>query len=459
VFANEKPAVTVKRPMNFRTARQAVLVCGLFAVVICCTSLVLSAQEHSLVFTNINVFNGGTVQPAMTVIVRGGRIEAVAKSATLRIPAGSQVIASEGKFMIPGLWDMHVHLTDAKVSAIPALVANGITGVRDMGSLLPKLDDWRLQIERGNVVGPRILRAGPILNGQSFGPTHLAVADAAEARGAVRALAHIGVDFIKVHAALTRDEFFAVADEAKRAGLPFSGHIPVRVSPAEVSDAGQASIEHTESLFVGTAYARMPREEMFTAMASLFQRFAKNDTFYTPTLIMYKSSADWRDFVAHPEDQYVARSAQEAMRKASEAYRNAPEIVAGRKRVLQDLILLVGMMRQNAVKVMVGTDLADGRIFPGFSLHEELALLVEAGLTPAEAIAAATRVPAEFLKLRDTGTIEAGQRADMVILNRNPIQDIRNSTSIDSVVVRGRLFNRHELDQLLADAKRLAAVS
>ena len=407
--------VTVKSPMNFRTARQAVLVCGLFSLVICCTSLVLPAQEHSLVFTNINVFNGGTFQPAMTVIVHNDRIEAVGQSATLRIPAGSQVIASEGKFMIPGLWDMHVHLTDAKVSAIPALVANGITGVRDMGSLLPKLDDWRLQIEHRDVVGPRILRAGPILNGQSFGPTQLAVADAAEARGAVRALAHIGVDFIKVTCGADPRSVFRGRrrSEAGRPSILWS-HPSGRVSSRSI---GRRAGQHRTHRIVVCRYgvARMPREEMFTAMRTLFQRFAKNDTFYTPTLIMYKSSADWRDFVAHPEDQYVARSAQEAMRKASEAYRNAPDIVAGRKRVLQDLILLVGMMRQNAVKVMVGTDLADGRIFPGFSVHEELALLVEAGLTPAEAIAAATRVPAEFLKLGDTGTIENGQRADIVI--------------------------------------------
>jgi hypothetical protein len=116
------------------------------------------------------------------------------------------------------------------------------------------------------------------------------------------------------------------------------------VSPEEVSDAGQV-IEHTESLFAGTVYSQMPREEMLTAMTALFKRFAKNGTFFTPTLIMYKSSADWRDFAAHPEDKYVARSALAAMRTSAEPYRNAPAIVAGRKRVLSDLILLV-VLRQ-----------------------------------------------------------------------------------------------------------------
>ena len=433
-------------------AARLLFLIGLLAV------FTLAGQTRTLVFTNITIIDatGAPPQPGMTVVVRNGRIEALGKTGQLRVPRESQVVNGAGKFMIPGLWDMHVHLTDAKPSAIPALVANGVTGVRDMGSRLKELDEWRVKIEEGSLIGPQIFRAGPILNGEAFGPVQLAVADAAEARAAVRALAKVGVDFIKIHMTLTRDQFLAIADEAKKVGLPFVGHIPGSVPPEEASDLGLASVEHTETLFQGTFDPRLPREKMLAAMTLLFQRFAKNRTFYTPTLIMYKASADFRDFAPHPQSKYVARSASDRMLKAAEQSKKYPDIVTGRKRILVDLILLVGMMRQNGVQVMVGTDLSDGRIFPGFSVHEELALLVDAGFTPAQAIEAATRVPTEFLKLGDAGTIQQGKRADFIVLNADPLQDIRNTTKIDAVVLRGRLLNRRNLDALLADAELLA---
>jgi imidazolonepropionase-like amidohydrolase len=421
--------------------------------------LALSVQTGALVFRNVTVIDGtGTgAQPAMTVVIRKDRIESIGENGQVSIPPGSRVVNASGKFMIPGLWDMHVHLTDARPSAIPALVANGVTGVRDMGSSLKELDEWRVKIEDGTLIGPRIFRAGPILNGTEFGPVQLGVADATEARAAVRTLAKVGVDFIKIHMTLTRDQFLAIMDEAKKAGLPVAGHIPAGVTPEEASDAGQASVEHTETLFQGTFDPRVPREQMLAAMTALFQRFARNNTFYTPTLIMYKASADFRELVPHPQRKYVARSAHERMLKAAEQNKKYPDIVAGRKRVLADLVLLAGMMRRNGVKVMTGTDLSDGRIFPGFSLHEELALLVDAGFSPNEAIQAATRVPAEFLRLSDAGTIQQGQRADLVVLSANPLDDIHNTTKIDAVVLRGQFLNRAHLDALLRDAEGLAA--
>lgn len=310
--------------------------------------LALSIQTSALVFTNVTVIDGTGApgQPSMTVVVRNDRIEATGKVGRVAIPAGSRVVNGSAKFLIPGLWDMHVHLTDARPSAIPTLVANGVTGVRDMGSRLTELDDWRVRIEDGSMIGPRIVRAGPILNGQEFGPVQLGVSDATEARAAVRTLAKVGVDFIKIHLTLTREQFLAIMGEAKQAGLPVAGHIPAgAVTLEEASDSGLASIEHTESLFQGTPYLRMPRDSMLAAMGPLFQRFARNGTVYTPCLIMYKASAEWRGFVPQPQTKYVARSANERMLQVAEQYKNSPEILAGRQRVLRDFIVLVGMMR------------------------------------------------------------------------------------------------------------------
>ena len=420
----------------------------------------LSGQAGALVFTNVTVIDGtgSGARPSMTVIIRNGRIESLAPGGGGRvsIPPQSHVVDGTGKFMIPGLWDMHVHLTDARPSAIPALAANGVTGVRDMGSFLRELDELRVRIEAGSLIGPRIVRAGPILNGKAFGPVQLAVSDSAEAQAAVRTLAKVGVDFIKIHMTLTREEFRAIVAEAKRAGLPVVGHVPVGVTPAEASDAGLASIEHTESLFQGMNFGSMSREQWLDTMTALFQRFAKNGTYYTPTLIMYKASADWRGFAPQAQARYVARSANARMQEVAEQYKNLPDVLAGRQRLFKDFLVLVGLMHRNGVPVMTGTDLSDGRIFPGFSVHEELALLVEAGFTPNEAIQAATRVPAEFLRLSDAGTIQVGRRADLVLLNANPLADIHNTTRINAVVIRGELLDRTRLDGLLREAERLA---
>ena len=416
-----------------------------------------AGAPQALVFTNVTVIDGtGTAAwPAMTVIVRNGRIEAVA-SGRVPIPPQSRVVDGTGKFMIPGLWDMHVHLTDARPSAIPALVANGVTGVRDMGSLLREVDELRGRIEGGSLIGPRIVRAGPILNGQEFGPVQLAVSDSTEARAAVRTLAKVGVDFIKIHRTLTGEQFRAIVAEAKRVGLPVAGHIPGGITAAAVSDAGVASIEHTESLLQEGNFGSMSHEQFLDTMTALFQRFARNGTYYDPTLIMYKSSADWRGFAAQPQSKYVARSANARMLEAREQYRTLPAVLEGRQRLFKDFLVIVGLMHRNGVHVMTGTDLSDGRIFPGFSVHEELALLVEAGFTPNEAIQAATRVPAEFLRLSDAGTIAVGKRADVVLLDANPLADIHNTTKIDAVVIRGELLDRARLDALLRDAERLA---
>ena len=299
---------------------------ALFTVAACATVTAIpfaqSGETGAFVFTNITVIDatGALPQPAMTVVVRNDRIAAIGKTRDVPVPRGAQVVNGAGKFMMPGLWDMYVHLTDARPSAIPALVANGVTGVRDMGSLLRELDEWRVRIESGTLIGPRIFRAGPILNGKQFGPVQLAVADEAEARAAVRTLAKVGVDFIKVHLTLTREQYLAILREAKVAGLHVAGHLPSGVSPEEASDSGQASIEHTETLFQGTFDPRVPRDTMLANMTRLFQRFARNRTYYTPTLIMYKVSADWRGFAPQAQSKYVARSAADRMTKVAEQY-------------------------------------------------------------------------------------------------------------------------------------------
>jgi hypothetical protein len=191
------------------------------------------------------------------------------------------------------------------------LVANGVTGVRDLGGLLQELDDWRIRIESGVLIGPRIVRSGPVLNGRQFAFQQLEVVNEAEARGAVRGLHKAGVDFIKVHRAISRDAYFGVASECKKLGLPFVGHVPNTVTPLEASDAGQASLEHVGTLFDGTFTAQLASEppaaaiERFTreSAAATLSHFASNGTAFTPTLVSHRMATQFGRQRPDPRDR------------------------------------------------------------------------------------------------------------------------------------------------------------
>lgn len=382
----------------------------------------LSAQTQAIVITDVTVIDatGAPAQPAMTVVVRDGRILSIGRTGSVTVTRGSQVVRGTGKYLIPGLWDMHVHLTKDDLAL---LVANGVTGVRDMGNALADVDDWRGRIAAHALVGPQIFRVGPILNGEEYGPAQLAIQTEAEARTAVRVLKKVGVDAIKLHTMLPRDAYFALADEARKLAIPFVGHVPQTVSPAEASNAGQASLEHIQTLFEGQ-FPPKPDSE-----PQLFALFVKNGTAFDPTLVAYRGST-------------------QAENVDSQLVRDYPDLLPGRQRLFTQFVALVGMMNRAGVTLLAGTDLSGFKwIHAGASLHDELALFVDAGLTPMQALQAATRNPARFLHV-EAGTIEVGKRADLVLLDANPLDDIRNTRRIFAVVLNGTLLNRARLDAL-----------
>jgi len=414
--------------------------------------------SSDLAITHVTVIDvaTGRAEPDRTVLIRDARITRVAPGG-VPVAVGAKRLDGRGKFLIPGLWDMQVHLSWTTATALPLLVANGITDVRDMGGQLGELDAWRTQIASGTRVGPSIVRVGPMLNGKSFNRYQLMLGTPAETRGVVRALKFVGVDGLEIERRVERDSYFALMEEAKRAGLPVGGHIPIAVTPEEAVDAGQTTIEHVETLFEGTFAAKVSADGLPGAVArylasggvdSLGARFARNHTAFTPDIAMYRWSITAGDSSSAPDPRlrYVALSARNEFKGH---YLSADDVNTMRETFPQ-LMQVVGRMHHAGVMLLAGTDIAGPRI-PGFSLHDELSTLVEAGLTPLEALRTATLNPAIVLrKTADYGSIDVGKVADLVLLDADPLKEIGNTRRIAAVVLRGRLFRRSDLESMLA---------
>jgi imidazolonepropionase-like amidohydrolase len=396
----------------------------------------------------------------MAIVIRGERISDIEQSSAFSAPRNVKLIDGRGKFVIPGLWDMHVHLSYATESALPLLLANGVTGVRDMGSSLSEIDRWRAEIETGTRQGPRIVRVGPILNGQSFNQYQMVVGNPDEARSVVRALKQVGVDFVKIHRRVPRDSYFALMDEAKKQGIRVVGHVPLTVTTEEASDAGQASIEHTETLFeaavTGGELLDLNGVSIHKYLSehgsAVFARFVANHTVFTPTISAWKAEISARDgSPPDPNFRYVAAS----QRKVPVQPLNLPL-----KEVFDGFCDAVRQMHSAGVTLMAGTDVSVYPRIPGFMLHDELETLVGCGLTPAEALRAATMIPAQFLGREDQfGSIAVGRMADMLLLNENPLENIRNTRKLWAIVFGGKLLRRTDIDGLFHEAERLAAAN
>jgi imidazolonepropionase-like amidohydrolase len=451
--------------------------------------LALACSAQSLVIQNVTVIDatGAPPRPGMSVGIEKGQIVEIKKS--IHAPKGADVIDGTGKFLIPGLWDMHVHIATPEIF-FPLLVANGITGIREMFTGIPMqaIREWRM---RANV--PRIYAAG-FLDGPLMvepPPGAFAVSNPEQARFAVRALTQTGVDFLKVYNSIPRDAYFAIAEEARAIGIPFAGHVPEAVSNAEASDAGQRSAEHLINVLLDcstnadalraarvatmfstkiTGEARLRElawpepEGLFDTYseekaAALFAKFVKNGTWQTPTLVVLSGFVRARDddFAHDPRRRFLPRNWTDTwdprvtfyLRDLSpEDYEKLHARIAA---LLERYKKLVGDMRKAGVEFLAGTDSSGWNpVLPGFGLHEELALLVDSGLTPMEALQTATRNPARYFnKLNELGTVEVKKAADLVLLNADPMGDIHNTQKIEAVIMRGRFYSRKDLDGML----------
>ncbi len=429
---------------------------------VCLLASVLAAGADELVFTHVTVIDvgAGRAIPDRSVVVSGDRVTEVGAPGAVSPPRQARVVDGRGKYLIPGLWDMHVHMfsrlpPDANDPAaqdyfLPHFVVNGVTGVRSMFDNLEAVMRLREMIASGRLAGPRIVTSGPILDGaRPYVIGSIACSNAEEGREAVRRVARAGADFVKVYSWLGREAYFAIAAESTRLGLPFAGHLPNSVSAAEAARAGQKSMEHLMGVLrPGSSVAE--REALFAVLKDF-------GVWQTPTLVALRSVALFGEpeLAADPRMAAVPRPVLEFWKTGG------PGMTAwdpeGRKRRFEGELALVAEMHRSGVRILAGSDTPNPYVFPGSGLHDELELLVRAGLTPLEALRSATLRPAEYLGEQDrAGNVSPGMRADLVLLGADPLERIANCRRIEAVVLGGKLLLKSDLDSILRQAQARA---
>jgi imidazolonepropionase-like amidohydrolase len=485
------------------------------------------APDGPVAITHVTVIDvaTGTRLPDRTVLLRDRYITALDTAGRVRVPGDARRVEGRGRFLIPGLWDMHGHTGGDRLTrgnTFPLFIANGVTGVRDMWGdcdsvcAVDAADNdrpvsaavvsrWKRDISRGALIGPRLVAASAMFDGPSPDfPGTYAIHSPDEARARVRLARARGADFIKVLNGLSRESYLAIIDEATQQGLPVAGHVPFAMTPREVSSAGQRSIEHWGDVvdFGSAGYkascSNQPdalREALQAARATqdtskatlarlrahylhvlttnysealcaaLFAEFARNGTWRVLTLITARNYEVTRLgdtlLAADPRLRYVDAATRSAWLEAAPIgprVQRLTEDSAATVAYLNLVLSLPGAMQRADVPLLAGTDEPNPWVTPGFSLHDELALLVQGGLTPIQALQTATINPARFLGATDSlGAVAVGKLADLVLLDADPLADIHNTTRLVAVFTAGRYFSRAALTALLTQAARMAS--
>jgi hypothetical protein len=428
----------------------------LFALILACTAAtVYRAQTPEVItiagVTVIDTINGRAI-PGQTVAIRNGTIASVTPGESRS--SSARRIDGRGKFLIPGLWDMHTHHQMTGEASLPLYVANRVTGMRDMGSDLEFILPLRERVTSGQVLGPRIVASGPILDDRPADwPYRLTVRTGDDAKKAVQLLKQRGVDFNKVHDRTPVDAYQAIAQETRKQGLTFSGHLPRGITFEAATAAGQRTIEHLAGLRMfndcsgGQSYSA-------EKCRPFFEWLAKTRMWHTPTLVNWRTMFTLDTADGDPEKDHLAYASPGLLeflainRKMSNI---SAESVRNLVAAADSVAIAVSDMQKAGVGILAGCDALIG----GFCLHEELRLLVKGGMSPAAALQTATINPARALALEKVyGTVESGKRADLVLLSANPLEDIGNVARIDAVVMNGRLLDRARLNEMLAAVKK-----
>jgi len=443
--------------------------------------LVLPAQllaQTSIMLRHINIVDiqTGAVHKNQVVLIKSGKINFIGRDSNKQTDVSGEIVDGTNKFLIPGLWDMHTHypknVSASRVYKTTMMLANGITGGRIMWGSKANIQ-LRDSVNKGFITAPREIVATPLVNGPgNFFVNDIAISHAGRIPIMVDSLQKMGYDFIKVYSALRSDLFFELAKYCKQKNIPIAGHVPLGVTAEQASAAGLQSLEHMSGLrksFSGKgeelsrkfekeladtigfkAYvdilfksdALMPLDSSSAKM--IVKSLKANHTAITPTIVAFRGWESSRDsLMMMPSMVYVSKTQQQD-------WYNFRETFAKEKGFMQSALQLLSFLHKQGIMVLAGTDNENPFVVDGFSLHEELSYFVQAGMTTLEALQTATLNPAIFLhKENDLGTVAKGKFADLVLLDKNPLVDIRNTRAISAVIMNGRLITKTQIEQSL----------
>ncbi len=458
------------------------------------------ALPTRIVVTDVSIVNmeDGAISTHRDVDIRDGVIVAINPHEHHGMVAGVELVDGHGKFLIPGLWDMHTHIKHPEVD-FPVYLANGVLGIRNMGGEQDKVFTWDRELKAGTMLGPLAFVSGPILDGPG-GPVEpksygVFIANAEQAHAEVDAFEARGADFVKVYDALSSESYFAIAAESRKVGLPFAGHVPNQITIMEAVQAGQRSIEHgIEHRGESTAeeeliqrektdnyFSEAMRTQNFTLIPegiaregeiwrshfsqqradNLYRALAQHGTYLCPTLVTERWGAYGDEIASKPDPRqrfidpntlpYWQPSANMLTKYATPAYK------AWFKTKYKMLMQQIPRQQALGVQLLAGTDLTVPFIYPGSSVHEEIKLFAQAGLTPLQALQTATTRPVAFFGIeKSQGSVAVGKKAEMVLLDGNPLQDLENLDRISAVLTHKQVFLRPALNRMEVQAAAAA---
>ncbi len=445
-----------KKSSNIKKVLLACLIIfSSFFIVSCNSSLDAFDDDSVIVFKNVNVIpmNTETVLENYNVIIKDGKIVKLGKAWKTRVPKNATVIDGKGKYLTPGLFDMHVHIW--LDDELELYLANGVTGVRDMFGNFGRLS-LKKKIEEGHILGPRLYVASPILDGDPpYWEGSTVITSPQDGEGYVKTYKGMGYDFIKIYEGLTNYVYAAIIEAAKEEDIPVVGHVPSLVDIKKALQSGQKSIEHLDK---------------YTDSEDLYNMTIENNVWNCLTIVLYtnrilpllgekvagieyvdpRSVSIWGVRMGLPRGsavQYVESNEYIADSLPQETIDYYVERIQS---IIEDQKTLTKNLYDKGARILLGTDANNPFVVPGFSVHDELHNLVDAGLTPYEAIKAGTYDAAEFLNiLEEAGSVEENKNADLILLDGNPLEDISNMRNIEGVMVRGQWISKSEIENML----------
>ena len=422
----------------------------------CATGQQPPAPPIAIVNVNVLPMDREQVVAAQTVVIQGGTITRMGPTRSTPVATGTDVIDGTGKYLIPGLADLHIHLHSSSETEqrhiLQLFVVNGVTTVLNLRGT-PQILELRSAVAEGRVLGPTIYTSGPYVN-EPF------VTTPNEVERAVVEQRRAGYDFVKLHGSLSREAYARLNAVARREGIRVVGHAPRNLGVAALFEERQYAVAHAEEFIYDTLNRSREPAAIESEIPALARKMKETGTWLMPNLTAFRTIAwmvqDLDAVLARPEMSVMPPRVREGWGPATNPYttRMSKDAYPGIMALYQVVEKLVGRFQKEGVRMLIGTDAMNTGVVPGYSTHDELAALTAAGLTPFEALKAATSNAASFLAEGDRrGVVAVGQPADLVLLDANPLEDVASSRRISGVMLRGRWLARSDLDRMLNDLR------